>query len=461
MINKSISMKLGLAIILLVITILIFLSYSIHQYFVRFYTEQTISSLVTHGQMVEKMIREKELTDPSVKDVAFFMSHLMESELVLVDGDKVMFNTGVPALNHGDSIEETFSDSQNSAGIVHSITEQWIIVGIPINESRDKGIFLYAPREPIIETVNQFQRMILLSGLGAVLLAIGLTWVLSRRMVVPLLNMKEASQVLSKGNFKVKVPVKGKDEIAQLGEAINQLAQDLHRLQTSRKEFLSSVSHELRTPLSYVKGYSQALDEGMLKTEEDRKKYVKVIRQEADRLSRLVDDLFDLTQMDEGRLRLSKTQVNLNEIIGKMVHTTEPQAQVKNITLQNHSNPLPAIQGDYDRLSQVIFNLLSNAIRHTPQGGKIVVSAGVDHHQVKLVVQDTGSGIPEKDLPYVWERFYRVDKSRARGLGGTGLGLPIVKQIVEGHKGSVDIESHKGIGTTVTVTLPIHEKLEK
>jgi signal transduction histidine kinase len=456
MINKSISMKLGLAIILLVITILIFLSYSIHQYFVRFYTEQTISSLMTHGQMVEKMIQGKELTDPSIKDVALFMSHLMESELVLAEGDKVMFNTGVPTLNLGDSIEETFSDSQNFTGIVHDITEQWIIVGIPIDESREKGIFLYAPREPIIETVNQFQRMILLSGLGAVLLAIGLTWVLSRRMVVPLLNMKEASQVLSKGNFNVKVPVKGRDEIAQLGEAINQLAEELHRLQTSRKEFLSSVSHELRTPLSYVKGYSQALDEGMLKTEQDRKKYVKVIRQEAGRLSRLVDDLFDLTQMDEGRLRLSKTQVNLDEIIGKMVHTTEPQAQVKNITLQNHSDPLPTIQGDYDRLSQVIFNLLSNAIRHTPQGGKIVVSAKVDRNQVKIAVQDTGCGIPEKDLPYVWERFYRVDKSRARGLGGTGLGLAIVKQIIEGHGGSVNIESQEGIGTKVTVKLPIH-----
>jgi two-component system sensor histidine kinase BaeS len=456
MINKSISVKLGLTIILLVITILFFLSYSIHQYFVRFYTEQTISSLVTHGQMVEKMVREKELTDPSVQDVSVFMSHLMESELVLVEGGEVVFNTGVPTLKPGDSIKREYLSSQNSSGVFHGVTEQWIIVGIPINESGEKGIFLYAPREPIIETVNEFQRMILLSGLGAVLLAIGLTWVLSRRMVVPLLNMKEASQVLSKGNFNVKVPVKGRDEIAQLGEAINQLAEDLHRLQTSRKEFLSSVSHELRTPLSYVKGYSQALDEGMLKTEQDQKKYVKVIREEADRLSRLVDDLFDLTQMDEGRLRLSKTPVNLDEIIRKMVHTTDPQALAKNITLQNHSNPLPSIQGDYDRLSQVIFNLLNNAILHTPQGGKIVISAGVDHHHVKLVVQDTGSGIPEKDLPYVWERFYRVDKSRARGLGGTGLGLAIVKQIIEGHGGSVNIESQEGVGTRVTVKLPIH-----
>jgi signal transduction histidine kinase len=460
MITRSISLKLGLTIIVLIITILIFLSYSIHQYFFRFYTEQTISSLVTHGQMVEKMIREKELTDPSVQDVAVFMSHLMESELVLVEGDEVVFNTGVPTLKPGDSIKREYLGSQNSSGVFHGVTEQWIIVGIPINESRDREVILYAPREPIIETVNQFQRMILLSGLGAVLLAIGLTWVLSRRMVVPLLSMKEASQVLSKGNFNVKVPVKGKDEIAQLGEAINQLAEDLHRLQSSRKEFLSSVSHELRTPLSYVKGYSQALDEGMLKTESDRKKYVKVIRQEANRLSRLVDDLFDLTQMDEGRLRLSKTEITLDEIIRKMVHTTDPQAKAKNITLQYHSESLPAIQGDYDRLAQVIFNLLNNAIHHTPDGGKIVVSTEVDHDHVKTVVRDTGFGIPEKDLPYVWERFYRVDKSRTRGSGGTGLGLAIVKQIVEGHEGTVNIESKEGVGTKVTVKLPIHLKEE-
>lgn len=125
------------------------------------------------------------------------------------------------------------------------------------------------------------------------------------------------------------------------------------------------------------------------------------------------------------------------------------------MAVQYHSNTLPTIQGDYDRLSQVVFNLLNNAIHHTPQGGKIIVSTEVDHDHVSLVVQDTGSGIPRKELPYVWERFYRVDKSRARGLGGTGLGLAIVKQIAEGHGGSASIESEEGVGTKVTVRLPI------
>jgi signal transduction histidine kinase len=354
------------------------------------------------------------------------------------------------------SLEKGLVYLQKKDTVFHDQTEQWIIVGIPVEQSTMAGLFLFAPKQFISEGVQQIQNMILLSGLGAGLLAIGFTWILSRRMVHPLLSMKEAAQALSKGDFQVKIPVKGKDEIAQLGESINRLASDLYRLQTSRREFLSNVSHELRTPLSYIKGYSQALDEGMLKTKEDEKKYLKVLRQEADRLTRLVEDLFDLTQMDEGKLRLSKEPVKIDEVIRKMIHATEPKANAKNITLSYHPyTPSPVIRGDYGRLSQVLFNLLDNAIRHTPNGGKIMVETEMHEEYVRISIDDNGSGIPKEQLSYVWERFYRVDPSRAKESGGTGLGLAIVKQIIEGHQGFVDITSESGEGTRVTITLPI------
>jgi signal transduction histidine kinase len=451
---NRISVKLGLAIILLVISILIPLSYSINQFFVRFYTEQTVSALVSDCEYIEDLIRKKGLTHFSNENLVFFSS--MGSEMILVDEQyKVVLNTGVPNLKIGDPWGRQWLIDLNPDEVFRQETEEWIIVGMATEESGLAGIVLYTPKQPIIDAANQFQRMILLAGFGAILLAMGFTWVLSGRMVNPLLAMKETAQALSKGNFKVKIPTKGNDEIAQLGGAINQLADNLHRLQTSRKEFLSNVSHELRTPLSYVKGYSQALDEGMLKTEEDQKKYIKVIHQEANRLSRLVEDLFDLTQMDEGQLRLSKDKVDLNEVIQKMIHTTDPRAQAKNITLHYHaSKSIPIVEGDHGRLSQVFFNLLDNAIRHTLNGGKVMVSTEARDDHVRITIQDAGSGISETELPYVFERFYRVDKSRARGSGGTGLGLAIVKQIVEGHDGSVEIDSVEGAGTTVTVILP-------
>jgi signal transduction histidine kinase len=454
MIRKRISLKLGVAIILLVITILLPLAYSMHQFFGRFYMEQTISALVSNCEYIEQLIREREGMDFPKESVVFLNS--LGSELILVDDEyKVAFNTGVPFLKVGDPLEKDWFIDLPNEHFFHYEKKEWIIVGMPILESEFKGIVLYTPKEPILQATNQFQRMILLAGLGAILLAIGLTWVLSRRMVHPLLTMKETTKSLSRGDFTVKIPTTGKDEIAQLGESINQLADDLHRLQTSRREFLSNVSHELRTPLSYVKGYSQALEEGMLKTEEDQKRYIKVIHREANRLSRLVEDLFDLTQMDEGQLRLSDDKVDVNDLIQKMIHTTEPRAQAKHITLHDQlTESLPVLQGDYGRLSQVLFNLLDNAIRHTTQGGKVVVSTTLDQDHVKIMVQDTGSGISESELPYISERFYRVDKSRSRGMGGTGLGLAIVKQIVEGHQGSVQIDSKEGVGTKVTVILP-------
>jgi signal transduction histidine kinase len=455
MISKFISVKLGLTIIMLVVAILVPLAFSINQFFVRFYIDQTVSSLVTHGKYVEKMIRGKDLNDPSIVNAGHF--NLMGSELVLVDDQyKVVLNTGVPeqTLNH------VLGEKQLTTILTQGRLQmdEWIIVGIPAQDSPLSGILLYAPKQPVMDTVDQVQRMILLSGLGAILLTVGLTWVLSRRMVRPLLVMKEAAEALSKGSFEVKIPVRGNDEIAQLGGAINHLSNDLNRVQTSRKEFLSSISHELRTPLSYVKGYSQALDEGMLKTEEERKKYIQVIRQEADRLTRLVEDLFDLTQMDEGKLRLLQEQVDLNEMIRKMVQSAQPRAQAKSIQLLYKAEKLPAIKGDFGRLSQVLFNLIDNAIRHTPERGKVIIGAEVEHNHVKMVIQDTGSGVPQEELPYVWDRFYRVDKSRARQLGGTGLGLAIVKQIVEGHQGTIQMESEVEAGTTVTVRLPIYGK---
>jgi signal transduction histidine kinase len=448
-----ISLKLGLSIILLVIATLVPLSYSINQLFVRFNTEQTVSALVSNCEDIEDLIREKGLTHFSNENMLFF--NFNGSEMILVDEQyKVVLNTGIPNLKLGSPLGRQWLKDLNHDQVIRQETEEWLIAGIKTEVTGLAGIVIYTPKQPIINAAEKFKRMTFLAGFGAILLAVGFTWVLSRRLVNPLLKMKETTQALSKGKFKVKIPIKGNDEIAQLGDAINHLADDLHRLQTSRKEFLSNVSHELRTPLSYVKGYSQALDEGMLKTEEDQKKYIKVIHQEANRLSRLVEDLFDLTQMDEGKLRLSKDTIDINEVIQKMIHTTDPRAQAKNITLHYQPKSLPVVEGDHGRLAQVFFNLLDNAIRHTSNGGKVMIRTKAHDDRVQMSIEDTGTGIPEKELPYLFDRFYRVDKSRARRLGGTGLGLAIVKQIVEGHEGSVEIESEEGFGTKVTVSLP-------
>lgn len=437
---------------ILILAVLAPLSYSIHHFFERFYTNQVVSNLVARGQYVEKMIEVNGVDESSLNQISAFGG--TNSGLVVIGKhNRVIFNSGVPLDNE---LNTKLLSKLQQKQTFHQILRRWIVVGAPSHQKKWTGIFLYAPRKSLKDAIQRFLSMIIWAGFGAILLGIGLTWAFSKTIVQPLLKMKKTTESLSNGYFDQRVIVKGHDEVAQLGKAINHLSDELQRLQDSRKAFLSNVSHELRSPLSYIKGYSQAIDEGMIKTKADKVKFVKVIRKEAERMTRLVKDLFDLAQMDEGQLQLSKEVVNLDVIIQNMIETVKQQAEAKQIQVTYRpAFSDPVVTGDTGRLSQVFFNLFDNAIRYTPDFGNIKVVTTVIPQEVMIEVSDNGDGIPPKRLPFIWDRFYRGDPSRSRKSGGTGLGLSIVKQIIQGHQGTVDLKSTKGLGTVVTITIPL------
>lgn len=451
-VKNHIFLKLGIGIMILILAVLAPLSFSIHHFFERFYTNQVVSNLVARGQYVEKMLEVNGVDESSLNQTSAFGG--TNSGLVVIGKhNRVIFNSGVPLDN---MLNTKLISKLQQKQTFHQILGHWIVVGVPSHQKKWTGIFLYAPRQSLKDAIERFLGMIIWAGFGAILLGIGLTWAFSKAMVQPLLKMKETTESLSSGHFHHRVIVKGNDEIAQLGKAINDLSDELQRLQDSRKAFLSNVSHELRSPLSYIKGYSQALDEGMIKTKTDQEKFVKVIRKEAERMTRLVEDLFDLAQMDEGQLQLSKEVVNLDVIIQNMIETVKPQAEAKQIQVTYRpAISEPVVIGDAGRLSQVFFNLFDNAIRYAPDFGNITVITTVTRQDARVEISDNGDGIPSKQLPFIWDRFYRGDRSRSRKSGGTGLGLSIVKQIVEGHQGTVDLQSKKGMGTVLTVTIPL------
>ncbi|MFZ1059162.1 MAG: ATP-binding protein [Candidatus Rokuibacteriota bacterium] len=230
----------------------------------------------------------------------------------------------------------------------------------------------------------------------------------------------------------------------------------LRRLERVRTEFVANVSHELRTPLTAIRGYLETLLEGGLDERDNARRFLEIVSRHTERLGRLLDDLTDLSNIELGKVALELEPTELGEALEAVVAIIEPRAAGKGVSLAVDLPPdLPRVLADGDRLTQILINLLDNAVKFTPAGGRVTVTAAVQDQMVEIAVADTGIGIPSTDLPRITERFYRVDKARSRELGGTGLGLAIVKHLVQAHGGQLSIESDAGKGTTVRFTLPV------
>jgi two-component system phosphate regulon sensor histidine kinase PhoR len=231
---------------------------------------------------------------------------------------------------------------------------------------------------------------------------------------------------------------------------------DLRRLERARQEFVGNASHELRTPLTAIRGYVETLLEGALHEPGRARPFLEVVARHAERMSRLVDDLLDLSNIESGRLQLERHAVPLNEVARPVLALHQEAASKKGITLRLEIPPdLPPALADRDRLQQILINLVDNAIKFTPAGQVTLSAQKASSSRLEVMVTDTGKGISSMDLPRVTERFYRVDRARSRELGGTGLGLSIVKHLVHAHGGELHIESELGKGTTVRFTLPV------
>ena len=233
-----------------------------------------------------------------------------------------------------------------------------------------------------------------------------------------------------------------------------------HRLEMTRREFVANVSHELRTPLTSIKSYTETLLETDDLPPELRSKFLTVINNEADRMARIVKDLLTLSRLDNGRLDMKFTKFPIDKLMGSVYDAMLFEAKNhKHILTLELDDPLPEIEGDRDRIEQVVVNIVANAVKYTPDGGNIIMAARNVKDGVEIAVTDNGTGIPKEDLPRLFERFYRVDKARSRERGGTGLGLAIAQEIVRYHNGTIRAESKLGVGTCMTVFLPLKQNM--
>jgi histidine kinase len=300
-----------------------------------------------------------------------------------------------------------------------------------------------------------FNETLLYGIIAAVIVAVAVSIFFSRGVVAPLLAMTDASQRIAAGHYDERVKISGDDELAQLGSRFNQMAEKLEQVETMRRRLIGDVSHELRTPLTAIKGSMEGLIDGVLPAAPET---YQQIFSEADRLNRLVDDLQELSRVEAGSYHLDIQPVDISALVQTVAKRLSLQSESKRIALDlKLDSDLQPVLADEDRAVQVLTNLVGNAIQYTPENGKITIAAKHIDGEIQISVKDSGIGIPPEHQAHIFDRFYRVDKSRSRQAGGgSGIGLTIARALVEAMNGRIWVESEgEGRGSIFTFTLPV------
>ena len=356
----------------------------------------------------------------------------------------------------GGNLTEHMSRIMGSGGLVKELLQEKIEVPVVAHRKQVGTVYI----TPLIKAGQltedrkfrtAINNSLVFGGALAGLVALALSFLVSTWLTRPLAAMTRAAKKMEAGDLSQRIAVKDKDEIGQLGEAFNHMSMALQRQERLRKNLTADVAHELRTPLATIRSHIEAFLDGVMSPD---KQNLESIHEETIRLGRLVDDLGRLAQAESGKLGLDRRSVDLTSIVRGAATGLKPLFDDGRVSLDIVTNG--KIVGDYDqdKIKQILVNLIVNAIKFTPANGNVKVTVGTEKGEAVIRVSDTGAGIDADSLPYIFERFYRVDKSRNRATGGSGIGLTIAKKLVELHGGAISVASKVGAGTTFTVRLP-------
>lgn len=343
------------------------------------------------------------------------------------------------------------------------------ILAVPIKEGSQilGGLLLFASMEEVYGTIQEISQIYYTGTAFALLLSALIGLVLTRTITSPIQAVTVQASAMAEGDFNQKVTVKSEDEIGQLGNAFNHLANrldlaitKLQRMDQERKDFVANVSHELRTPLTTMKSYLESLADGAIDDPKLSRNFLTVVQNETERMIRLVTDLLLLSRIDSREASIELVPTDVEEFLKAALSRFTFQLQKQGITIQFHTiGNQRTVLLDRDKILQVIDNILSNAIKYSPEHGELqLVIDYSDANDLEIRIQDQGMGIPAEDLERIFERFYRVEKARSRSMGGTGLGLAIASEIIALHGGELKIESFLDQGTTVILRLPVEEE---
>ncbi|SOC42954.1 sensor histidine kinase [Ureibacillus acetophenoni] len=452
---NKISIKLATCFFIVVLMMEYFLMVYLHRSIVHTRVEEEFSLLLSNGANHRDVLVEY-YSETTIKHIVL-MEMNEEREVVITDNwGNIVGDSGI----NSNLLEEYLPLIKGTVGSKDEIiisnweSSPYIVSKHPykISDIESGNVVMFQSTNSLNRMVSYLSIHFVITGIMSFLILLLLYAFLSKVITRPLIRMKEATEKLSKGEFNVSLPKLGKDELGELSFSIQKLANDLERLKKDRNEFLASVSHELSTPLTYLIGYSNvAMRDGL--NDEERKQYLEIIGEESNRMKDLVKNLLDLARMDENSFTVTKTYFYSQPFLEDICKLVAPSFELKNIKLNLNSNENFTIYADSIRLGQIIVNLLDNALKYSKENTEVILEAYKKKDKTVVKVIDSGIGIPSEELDFIFEKLYRVEKSRSREYGGSGIGLAVVKELIEAHGGTISVDSKLGIGSTFTITI--------
>ena len=453
---NKLSIRLGLLFFIFILLIETMLFFFLYQGIISERIQSETGNLLARGT-THRNVLEKNFQKSTIEHVALMETeaetdviitdannNIIESSNEITEGMKQLINKSKSFryTHHGQMLEDRWK------------TEKYLATVSPIvvNENVEGFVFMFLDTVPIRNMIHQLTNQFLLIGVMSIFITLITIFLLSKFIVSPLIEMKKVTEQLSQGNHENELNTKRDDELGDLARSIQFLSNNLERLKKDRNEFLSSISHDLRTPLTYLKGYADIASRPNLSNEQ-KNEYLAIIKEEAENVATLIKNLFELAKMDENQFTVFKQPMLLKNFLENISHKIQPAFNEANIKLLIKCAPNIRATIDAERFRQVIVNLLDNALKHSRANTTVTVEVNQNKNITTISFSDEGEGIPNEELPYIWDRLYRVEKSRSRSTGGSGLGLAIVKKIVESHGGEITVNSVLNKGTTFIIQL--------
>jgi len=461
---KKISTRIWLLIFAFLIITVVFMYVLTDFLYEQLYVEDTESMMIEVGTKLQTMYTSGKVTDEFIADIEHYNNYSNLNifavrnprELSACVPFDIDYETLIGAEERQQLLEGNYVQK---IGYEPRFDRQLISVVLPlVDQNRLEGIiYIYFPLAKISELASQEVIFLFLSAFVFLIVMSFFVYKGIQRIMRPLNNLQTAVEQMSYGHYETRVPVKSSDEIGKLSSTFNGMAEAIQREDEVQKTFLATVSHELRTPISYVKGYSEAMQNGII-AEEQKQETIQLIVREANRMERLTNELLQLARMENEQKDIALYPIPLAETLREVRKILMHQAQKKTITLHLNVDDELIVKADEVKLKQIFINIIENAINYSYEQSKVDIVAVENNGNALITIKDDGIGIPLEDLSHVTERFYRVNKARSRADGGSGLGLSIVEQLLKQLHGKIEIESELDKGTTVKITMPLMEE---